>query len=247
VRTHGSDSPANTCQDDVTLESSAPQGTDDNRVACGRAVICGVNCVFVAYSYRTNPTTKAGEWRFAYRPDSAALNTAWTQETIDTGQTCDDHVAVASLVQAGNTNSTIVVVAKDDLDDLVTWTRNAAGTWSSAVKVVGTFTRPHVVLDRSNERAYLIYTNGSGNAQQMSYRTSSLPTLSWSSASDYLDSGAADLNNALVPNHTVTATMGLMLGATQMSVGVWWNKLTITAPAASGKRVVQQLRRRRRR
>ena len=214
-----------------TIESVAIITRGDSRVAVGTATIGGVASVYCAYSYSTG-VGGVGEWRFAYRADSAALGAAWTQETIDTTQQIDDHISVASVVQSGNSNSTIVVIGKDDANDILGWTRNASGTWAAVVKVATTITRPRAVIDASNEVVYVFFTNGSGDDDTINYVTSPLPTLSWSAAAIAIDNGTAvaDLNDAITPNHTCTYLTDLMMGCTQNSIGVWWKLFDLLIP-----------------
>jgi hypothetical protein len=229
VRTNGSDDPANTWQQDATIEGAAPSGTEQNRVAMCKAVIGGVDCICCFYSFCEDSGTAAGEWRFAYRAESAALGSAWTTELVDDTQAVDDHATVASVVLAGDTNATILAVGKDHNNDILVWKRSAVGVWSSVSKITGTFTRPRIAIDRTNEKAYIVYTNDGVDDEQINYVVSPINALSWSAAANVLEVATATLNDAILPNHNVTSISNLLIGATQSLVGVWWAFLDIPA------------------
>lgn len=191
-----------------------------------RATIGGVACVCVAFC--TNQNGGADVIRFAYRADSAALDAAWTTETLPGTWDCDSHVALACGPVSGETNSVCVVTAKRKSGSPVyrQWRRSPAGTWTNDTdEGVGSSTRVKLAFDATNGEVYMV----SGAASGLKYKKSSAAsTLSWGSEQTACENvtatgGGTDCG---VPNHPVTSDTGLLL--TQTIAGqVWWNVLPI--------------------
>ena len=98
------------------------------------------------------------------------------------------------------------------------YSRAASGTWTGHV-VVGSgqdVTRPQVVVDETNEIAYVLYTSpentGSGD-QAIYYKSAPLSTLNFNAAglgTALISDAGQDINNVSTAKHGVTAASGLL-------------------------------------
>ena len=188
-------------------------------------------------------------WRFTSKKDSDTLGSAsWsTPVTIYTASSNgDDHVSAQAALFGSDTTSTIIVVLKDGDSpaNLMTVRRDPDGTWDTAVEHSdGDHTQPKVVLDTTNETAYLFVPGfATGTGVRMEYYTAdATTTLSWSTATTVIEDDGVNTFRAeiAVPSHTCDSNTNIMVAAERSggSDRVWWNEVDIAAlPGAGGPR-----------
>jgi hypothetical protein len=185
------------------------------------AVVAFGNKIGVAWS---NQNTGAYYW--AVHNDRDADNT-WQPVTIiaQGSNLSDDHLNFA--VKQGDPAGDVYLVAKTSLEDVssgsspepqvILFVLKSNGTWSQHVvgQIVDDHTRPIVVLDSQNRRAYVFMT-APVSGGKIYYKSASLDNLSFPSGRGteiIFSSSDTTINNVTSTRQNVTPSMGLIVVA----------------------------------
>ena len=177
----------------------------------------GGNAVGVLMSEHRVTDTESG-FHFFGHPDANA-DTDWVAGQSITGAAlfAEDHINMKLTATSGGQ---ILAALKTNAgpNHIQLYSRAANGTWTGHV-VVGSgqdVTRPQVVVDETNEIAYVLYTSpentGTGD-QAVYYKSAPLSTLAFTSAglgTKFIGDAGQDINNVSTAKHGVTTASGLL-------------------------------------
>jgi hypothetical protein len=176
----------------------------------------GGNSVGVLMSeHRAADPTSA--FHFFSHADSAA-DATWTDGGSIAGGAgfAEDHINL-KLTATESGQVLAALKTNDGPNHVQVYRRAANGTWSQHV-VVGegqSVTRPQVVVDETNDVAYVLYTSpeNDGAGQAIYYKSAPLDTLSFTTAglgTPLIADGSQDINDVSTAKHSVTSSSGLL-------------------------------------
>jgi hypothetical protein len=163
-------------------------------------------------------------FRFRSHADSNADDTAWTAAVV-AGSGVDfaeDHI---HLTLAAPNSDRILAAVKTNggAAKIQVLERESNGTWTkhAVVSIAGsspTVTRPQIVVDSTNARAYVFYVspeNFSATDANIYYKSAPLSTLSFSTSglgTAFIDDTNVRVTDVSTTKHNVTSAMGGILG-----------------------------------
>jgi hypothetical protein len=182
------------------------------------AIIAFGSSVGVMWSQQ-NPAGNQTFFYFATHADTEADDTKWsTRQASAQGNEkfAEDHINL-KLVSTATGEVLAAVKAEEGPERILLLRRNPTnGTWSQHV-VVGdgsSATRPQVVVDSADLRAYVLYTHPEvpGNGQEIYYKSAPLSTLDFAAGlgTRLIADGTNDINDVSTSKHPVNSTTGLM-------------------------------------
>ena len=177
----------------------------------------GGNAVGLLMSEHRDTDTDSA-FHFFNHPDSAA-DTAWTAGGSITGSSgfAEDHINL-KLTSTGSGQILAALKTNDGPNHIQLYRRAANGTWSEHTVVGGgqDVTRPQVVVDETNDVAYVLYTSpeaeGTGD-QAIFYKSAPLSTLNFTTAglgTALIADAGQDITNVSTAKHGVTTASGLL-------------------------------------
>ncbi|MEO6578545.1 MAG: cell wall-binding repeat-containing protein [Candidatus Limnocylindria bacterium] len=172
-----------------------------------------------------NPSGMQTFFYFSTHDDSALDETWSTKQTSASGPDdfSEDHINL-KLVATNSGQVLAAVKTNGGPDHIQLLSRNAStGAWSKSV-VVGLgqdgggqdVTRPQVVVDETNARAYVFYTSPTltdAGAQSIYYKSAPLSTLSFTTVglgTLFIQDGTNDINDVSTSKQNVTSASGLL-------------------------------------
>jgi hypothetical protein len=188
----------------------------------------GGNSVGVMWSDERTDGSNLTHFRFRTHSDAAADGTWGTTVSAASGQTDEDGIETfaedhLSLTKPSANSGEILAAVKtnNSANHIRILRRNpSTGAWSSHV-VVGeglSVSRPHVVVDSTNARAYVFYVgpeNFSALDANIYYKSAPLSTLSFTTGglgTPYINDSNVRITDVSLSKHSVTSAMGGILG-----------------------------------
>ncbi len=194
--------------------ATAPVITDDDI----SAIVQFGTSIGVMWTNQSGTGPEESSFGFSVHADSG-IDTAWAAAENAASNAdvdfVDDHLSLRALG-----DGTILAAVKTNAgpDHIQLLVRASGGGWSPRV-VVGEgidATRPQVVVDSSNNQAFVLYTipvlAGDPGDQAIFYKAAPLTTLAFGTGNGtaFISEAAVDINDVSTSKHSVTATSGLL-------------------------------------
>jgi hypothetical protein len=176
----------------------------------------GGNAVGVLMSEHRAGDTESG-FHFFTHADSAG-DTTWTASISIMGSEgfAEDHINM-KLTATGSGQILAALKTNDGPNHIQLYQRASNGTWSEHTVVGGgqSVTRPQVVVDETNDVAYVLYTapENDGGGQAIYYKSAPLSTLNFDPSglgTALIADGVNDINDVSTAKHPVTSASGLL-------------------------------------
>jgi hypothetical protein len=196
----------------------------------------GENYVGVGYSENTS---SSGQFGFLIHKDGDP-DGSWTDETSAMPQfnntESDDHISLA----VSQNNEIFFVCKTHPLSSAAAriglLKRSAGGGWQNFIVLnTGSWTRPAVVVDETNNELYVLGTqeNSSNHGQYKKCAIGDESSLQNAAPVDILDDGS--FNNLSAPQHRVNGAIELLVCAEKKSgSAIWYNALPIAGSGVDG-------------
>ena len=231
-------SPTNQASWGTPFQVGTNTGPDD----ISAIVAFGGNAIGVMWSeHRDGDTTSA--FHFITHLDAAADNAGAFSAPASisgTGGFAEDHINLKLTATAGG-DLLAALKTNDGPNHIQLYRRVAGGAWEQHVVVVSEdVTRPQVVVDETNSRAYVFYTSpeaeGSAGTQAIYYKSAPLSTLAFNTAglgTPFIQDGVNEINDVSTAKHGVTAASGLMAIASSDTNLSYYHGFLSLGPAAN--------------
>jgi hypothetical protein len=163
-------------------------------------------------------TDTESSFHFFTHADSQAIDTTWTAGGSITGSSgfAEDHINLKLTATSGG-QILAALKTNDGPNHIQLYRRAANGTWSEHT-VVGagqSVTRPQVVVDETNDVAYVLYTSpeSAGAGQAIYYKSAPLSSLSFTTTglgTALIADAGQDISDVSTAKHSVTSASGLL-------------------------------------
>ena len=195
-------------------------GTDTGPDDISAIVAFGGNAIGIMWSEHRPLVDPDSAFHFITHLDADADNAAAfsAPTSISGGSTfAEDHINI-KLTTTASGGLLAALKTNGSPNHIQLYRRLTGGAWEAHVVVGGSqdVTRPQVVVDETNNLAYVFYTTpevaGTGN-QSIYYKSAPLSTLAFNTAglgTPFIQDGVNDINDISTAKHNVTSATGLM-------------------------------------
>jgi hypothetical protein len=199
----------------VAFELAAATGPDDIS-----AIVAFSGNVGVMWSEHRDGAANSS-FHFSIHADGNGDDEAWSAPVSETGMGdfAEDHMNL-KLTTTASGQVLAAVKTNGGPDHIQVLARQSNGTFSNHVVIGGSqdVTRPQLMIDETNNRAYVFYTspeNDTTGNQAIYYKSAPLSTLDFGGGAGLgtllIKDGTNDINNVSTAKHNVVSSMGGIL------------------------------------